>query len=130
MTSASGWTGWPTRTCRSATRLATACAALRFDDLAARTFTLLGAAERPAPAPTRWVADRLEVPTMHALRALDSLVDAHLAVLRGPSAYDLPDLVHDYAREVVPRSSTGQPPRLAPAAPAPAPAPADHERVA
>ena len=107
-------------------RLATAYAALRFDDLAARAFELLGEADRPSPTPASWVAARLEVPTVRAVGALDVLVDAHLAVLGGPSAYDVPDLVRDYAREVAASSCAGSPPRLVPAAPAPV----DHERVA
>jgi len=107
-------------------RLATAYAALRGDDLAARAFELLGDADRPVPTPARWVGSRLEVPTVRAVRALDTLVDAHLAVLGGPSAYDVPDLVLDYAREVAAHARAGRPPRLVPAAPAPV----DHERVA
>ncbi|GAA1874250.1 AfsR/SARP family transcriptional regulator [Asanoa iriomotensis] len=107
-------------------RLATAYATLRHDHQAARAFAVLGESERPTPTPAHRLAARLSMPTMHAVRALDTLVDGHLAVLCGPSAYVLPDLVHDYARELSALGPSSRQPRLV----STAPTPTRRERVA
>ncbi|MEV4693182.1 AfsR/SARP family transcriptional regulator [Micromonospora echinospora] len=78
--------------------LATGVAVVRSDDeLAGRMLELLGA--RPG-TPVHTAADQLGVSPQRAHRALDDLVDAHLAQRDRHGGYRLPTLVSDYAAEL------------------------------
>ncbi|MCZ7428544.1 AfsR/SARP family transcriptional regulator [Micromonospora sp. WMMA1949] len=78
--------------------LATGVAVVRSDDeLAGRMLELLAA--RPG-TPVHTAADQLGVSPQRVHRALDDLVDAHLAQRDRHGAYRLPTLVSDYAAEL------------------------------
>ncbi|WDZ84080.1 AfsR/SARP family transcriptional regulator [Micromonospora cathayae] len=81
-------------------RLADSYAALRAaDEVAARLFVLLGGTPDGPVAPER-AATRLGVAPATARRALEELVDGHLAGRAGADGYVLPPLVRDYAAEL------------------------------
>ncbi|MEH1016599.1 BTAD domain-containing putative transcriptional regulator [Micromonospora sp. CPCC 206060] len=72
------------------------------DELAARTFRLLG--ELPGPtAGAEETAVHLGVSRQRAWRALEELVDVHLADPVGPGHYRLPELAREYAGEMAAR---------------------------
>ncbi|MGW5669100.1 winged helix-turn-helix transcriptional regulator [Micromonospora sp. NPDC003776] len=78
--------------------LATGVAAVRSDDeVAGRMLELLAA--QPG-TPVEAAADQLGVSPQRVHRALDDLVDAHLAQRDGQGDYRLPALVSDYAAEL------------------------------
>lgn len=78
--------------------LATGVAAVRSDDeVAGRMLELLAA--RP-DTPVETAATQLGVSPQRVHRALDDLVDAHLAQRTGHGDYQLPALVRDYAAEL------------------------------
>ncbi|MEU8337109.1 AfsR/SARP family transcriptional regulator [Micromonospora tulbaghiae] len=78
--------------------LAAGVAVVRSDDeLAGRMLELLAA--RPG-TPVHTAADQLGVSPQRVHRALDDLVDAHLAQRDGHGDYRLPTLVSDYAAEL------------------------------
>ncbi|MFR9780493.1 BTAD domain-containing putative transcriptional regulator [Micromonospora sp. MS34] len=78
--------------------LATGVAAVRSDDeVAGRLFELLAA---QPDTPVERAATQLGVSPQRVHRALDDLVDAHLAQRDGHGDYRLPALVRDYAAEL------------------------------
>ncbi|SCL24616.1 AfsR/SARP family transcriptional regulator [Micromonospora inyonensis] len=81
-------------------RLATACAAVRAgDEVAGRIVEMLGGAP-DEPAVPDGAAAQLGVSPARARRALEELVETHLASRAGSDGYRLPALVREYAVEV------------------------------
>ncbi|WP_073839174.1 AfsR/SARP family transcriptional regulator [Micromonospora sp. CB01531] len=80
--------------------LASIVAAVRAEDeVAGQLLELLGA-HSDAPELADRAAAQLGVSTQRILRALDSLVDAHLLHPDGPAGYHLPALVREYLAEL------------------------------
>lgn len=80
--------------------LATGYELVRADDeVAARTFRLLGELPETSAAPHE-TAVRLGVSRQRAWRALEELVDAHLVDTVGSGRYRLPELAREYAEEM------------------------------
>jgi hypothetical protein len=80
------------------------------EPVAARAFGLFGETA-DALVPAEWIAARLHVSTARAVRALDALVDAHLAE-QEPAGYRLRPLVRDYAAVIAAQPHVPRRPQL------------------